>query len=77
MGKLGYLVTIPFDSWKPGKRDDLTKHLEMRSGFILRADLGDSGGIVSFDFDAWEFETERQIFIDSTIRQPPTNPIPY
>jgi hypothetical protein len=70
MGKLGYRVI-------PGQRDEPAAYLEMRPGFLLRADLFASEDVVAFDLDAPEFETERQIFIRSTVRNSATEPPPY
>ena len=71
MVKRRYIVQQEFIAWRPKHRDDREKHLPMRAGLHVFADLDVSGDFALFDMDAVEYETGRGQFLNSTRRARP------
>ena len=71
MAKRRFIVTAEFKAWRPGSREYPEKHLAMRTGFDLFAEIEPAGEFIIFDMDAGQFEAERRTFLSSTTRYSP------
>ena len=65
VAKRRYIVQQEFIAWRPRHRGDHERHLPMRAGLHVFADLDVNGDFILFDMDAAEYETDREAFVDS------------